>query len=363
MLLRWIRAVFPLVVLILAPFGRAAAQDAPEVPRVGTRALEVRLAGRMQIQYSTTSVDDAVPLLWEVRRARLEVGVRVNERVSLQLNPEFAGSTIQLRDAFLRLSFAPEAEVMIGQAMRPFSRLAQVSSTRILPIERGARIRGLAPPPLDEFNLLSGLGLADRDVGLQLRGTRGVLGYAVAVTNGPLTAERVTQPTAQATARLSVALAPVLQVGAAASRTHFVASETAAIPDAVRPGWAAVLDAQWGGFDRGLHLLAQASAGALDPFDAERARFRAAQVWLAYRSPEAGPHRIQLEPIGRLSLGRPDATVAEREQGRAGGLLLTPGLNLYLDPRNRIMLNYDRWRPYGGSPTSHAVRVQFQAAF
>jgi hypothetical protein len=353
------------LLLALLP-GPAAAQETPQI-RVVTRAAEISIGGRVQTQFSTSSVDDAVPVLWEMRRVRPELGVRLNPLISARLNPEFAGSQIALRDAFVQFDFSPGFQLLAGQAFRPFSLLAQTSSVRILPIERGARIRGLSPTPLEHYNLLATLGYAERDVGFQVRGapTGAPLGwtYAAGVFNGPAIAQAGNRATYQLSARTTTTLAPDLRLGLAWSRRDFVGRPTAGADTALRQGAAWQADLEIGTFARGPHLMAEVATGALDPFSETRRRFRAAQLWAAYRTRPAGPHAIQLEPIARVSYGDPDATDADRALGLGGGTLLTPGINLYFGPLNRIMLNYDHWSPAGDRSSEHSLRAQFQIAF
>jgi hypothetical protein len=355
----------PVLVVALAGVNPAAAQEVPPL-RVTTRAAEVLVGGRVQTQFSTTSVEDAVPMLWEMRRVRLEVGVRLNPLITARLNPEFAGPQIALRDAFVQFNFLPGLQLLAGQAFRPFGLLPQTSSVRILPIERGARIRGLPSPALEHFNLLTTLGYADRDVGLQLRGapTGAPLGwtYAVGVLNGPLLGQAGNQATYQLSARSTVALARDLRLGIGWSRRDFAHMAEAAADPTLRQGSAWQLDLELGTFARGPHVMAEAATGVLDPFVQARRRFRAAQLWAAYRTAAVGPNAIQIEPVARVSYGDPDATDLDRAAGRGGGLLLTPGINLYFGPLNRIMVNYDHWNPDGGE-SEGSFRAQFQIAF
>jgi len=346
--------------------GAASAQEAPQI-RVVTRAAEVTIGGRVQTQFSTTSVESAVPAFWEMRRVRLELGVRLNPLITARVNPEFAGSQIALRDAFVQFNVSPGFQVMAGQAFRPFSLLAQTGSARILPIERGARIRGLSPAALEHYNLLSSLGYADRDVGLQIRGAPDGaplgLTYAVGVFNGPAIAQAGNRGTYQLAARTTAAIAPDLRVGLGWSRRDFAQTPAGAATPEIRDGAAWQADVEYGTFARGPHVMAEVAAGAMDPFSDTRRRFRAAQVWGAFRTAEAGPHRVQVEPVLRFSLGDPDATDAHRAAGVGGGTLLTPGVNMYFGPLNRIMFNLDLWNPAGDLPSERAFRAMVQIAF
>src|SRR5690606_20758632 len=102
--------------------------------------------------------------------------------------------------------FDPAFQVRFGQFKKPFSRVELISSSQIIPIERGVRIRGLddlgrsiiAPDgtPIyaeldgdpvfgDEYTLLDDLGYLGRDLGAAIHGGfGGRLGYTIGVFNG-----------------------------------------------------------------------------------------------------------------------------------------------------------------------------------
>jgi len=345
---------------------RAAHAQAAEPPRVVTRAAELSIGGRIQTQFSTSSADGAIPQLWEVRRARIELGVRLNPVVSARLNPEFSGTAVALRDAFVQFDLGDGTQLIAGQAFRPFSLLAQTSSTRILPIERGARIRGAAAPLLEHNNLLAGLGYSDRDVGVQLRGTPRAaplgLAYGAGVFNGPAVGTAGSRVTYQLAARASIAPLPDVRFGAGWSRRHFANSDEGMDPE-VRGGAAWQVDAALGSFAGGPHIIAEAAWGMRDPWDPSRRDFRSLQGWGAFRSRPIAEPDVRLEPIIRISHGNPDLALAERAVGVSGGTLVTPGINVYVGPMNRVMVNYDLWSPDGDTPSLRSFRVMFQAAF
>jgi hypothetical protein len=360
-----LRLIAPVALLVSCLPAAAAAQAEPTI-RVVTRAAEVSIGGRVQAQFSTSSADEAVPALWEMRRVRLEMAIRVNPLISARLNPEFSGPQVALRDAFVQLDLGPAAQVQVGQAFRPFGLIAQTSSVRILPIERGARFRGI-PAPQEHYNLVAGLGYADRDVGLQVRGAPpgAPLGltYGAGVFNGPAVGAAVGTATYQLAARATIAPLDEVRLGAGWSRRHFAGAAPGEQAAPVRAGAAWEIDAALGSFAGGPNLLAEAAFGTRDPWNPERRRFRAAQLWAAYRSRPLAANDFRIEPVLRVSHGDPDASETERQVGGAGGLLLTPGLNLYAGPLNRVMVNYDFWSPAGDAPDHRSFRVMFQAAF
>jgi hypothetical protein len=360
-------AAFALLLLgALTPPGPAQAQEEPQL-RFTTRALQVGVGGRVQTLFSTTTGDGAAPMQWEMRRVRVDFAVRANTLLSARIQPEFAGTQVELRDAFLQFDVDPGLQVRVGQAFRPFSLLAQTSSLRVLPIERGARIRGLPAAAQEHYNLVAGLGYADRDVGLQLRGSpRGAplnLGYGVGLFNGPLFGLAGGNLTYQLAGRLTVAPLPDVTLGFGASRRDFGRADPNGGTIEIRRGHAWQADLEVGSFDRGPHLMAEAALGDQNPLATTPRRFRAAQVWTAYRTRPRGELLTQLEPTLRASFGDVDVSPVELNAGAGGGILVTPGFNVYIGPLNRVMVNYEIWNPRGPAAPVGSLKAMFQMAF
>ncbi len=351
-----------LVLLFVSP-AILMCQEAEEGMRFRTGALEVTVNGRLQTLFSTSSVE-AVPLTqWDIRRARIEFNVRATSLVSARVQPEFAAGAPVMRDAYLAFNFSPGFRVLAGRAFRPFGLIGPTSSVLILPVERGAAIRGLRLPALEHHNLLTTLGYTERDIGLQLLGSPEWapwrLSYAVGVLNGPIQARSGDRSAYQLSARARVRPLEPLSLGVGWSRRDFIdlREEEEGRASGLRSGQAWEVDLEYGAFGPGLHLMAEAAVGDADPFLGSR--FRAAQVWLAHRSVLTLTPATHLEPVLRLSYGDPEPA---RLRG-VGGTLVTPGLNLYFDPLNRIMLNYDVWLPGGEERRETSLKVMFQMAF
>jgi hypothetical protein len=335
-----------------------AAQD-PATPRLITSGIELTLGGRLQTQFATTSVDGESPSELFIRRARIELGVKVDDRVSGVVHPEFGNDDVELKDAYLKLTFSPGLQFLAGKAYRPFGLLEQTSSKRILPIERGLRIRGLAAR--DEYALTSGLSYSNRDIGVQVLGTPegNALGfsYAAGVFRGPLHGEVGDQDSYQFAARVTVRPASALRLGAGWSSRDF-SDGVGTTPDLER-GNAFEVDLEYGTFAPGVHVLAEVSRGDLDPFT--DATFWGAHLWLAFRSRALGASGTMLEPVFRASYAETESDVGATVV--PGGTLLTPGINLYLGALNRLMLNYDYWLGADGSEDARSVKAMFQLGF
>jgi hypothetical protein len=342
----------------VAGVGAGQAQEGTE-PRLRTTAMEIEFAGRVQTQFSTTSVDTLPAGEIFIRRARLETRARVNRLVTAKIQAEFASGAAVLQDANLRFDFHPALGLLAGRAFRPFGLVQQTSSLRILPIERGLRIRGV--DGFEAFELMSRLRYSDRDVGFQLFGAPAGaplgLAYQAGVFAGPLHRQVGAQNSYQLAARATVAPLDRLRAGAGWSGRDFARS-TGAGRHELRRGNAFEVDLEYGAFAPGLHLIGELTWGDFDPFAGER--FLGAQGWLAYRTGALSEAVTGIEPVFRASHGAIDRGAGSADP--RGGTLLTPGLNVYFGPLNRIMLNFDHWTPAGGRAEG-SFKVQVQAAF
>lgn len=356
-------SVLALGVALTIP-GLAGAQEAdPTTLELG--ATELSIGGAVHTLFSTTSVDAATsPTLWELRKIRLNLRARVSERVGARIQPEFSGSRVKIKNAYVSLKFGTGTELKVGQARKPFG-LKTSGKTRLF-IERGARFRELEPAPYAHDNLITGLGYMNRDVGLHLTGKPAGaplgLTYSVGVFNGPAHGILPGTMSFQVSGRSAVELTPDLRLGLSLSHRDF-APEPNDPSDSLRGGAGWAVDLEYGSYAPGLHLAAEYSAGAADPFSDSGRSFKAFDVWGGYRTARIRSLDVMIEPVARISYGRLDADAATIAAGGAGGSLLTPGVNVYLSPLNRIMIDYDVWRPRGGADSVRSLRVKFQVEF
>lgn len=312
-------------------------------PTLKAGALEVSVGGRVQTQFSTSSVDSVPVQDWTLRRVRLETAVRYGETVGGKLQVELAGSRVALKDAYMRLSLGPAVNVLAGQAHRPFGLVTHTSSALMAPIERGVRIRGLERAR-EQYTLLSDLGYSERDVGVHLNGRLPLPlapFYAAAFTNGPTHLVHGGERSYQLTARAGFHPLKNLAVAGSWGRRDFVRAATDSAPALSRGGHAWAVDAEVGGYGPGVHLVGELAFGDEDPL--EERHFMGAQGWVSYRA-------RALEPLLRVSHG----------DSEDGGTLVTPGVNVYLGGMNRVMLNLDVWR---GAESAQSLKAQFQMAF
>lgn len=347
------------ILLLAASAPRPASAQEGRGITFSSDAVEIGIGGRIQTQFNTTSVVTEAPSELFLRRVRLELDVKLNDLVSGALQPDFAGNEVTLKDVYLKLNFSPAIQILTGQAYIPFSLVEQTSSTRILPIERGARVRGLEA--LDEYELVNGLDYSDRDIGVQVMGAPAFMplgfAYQAGVFRGPLHGASTVDDSYQYAARVTLEPIDVVRIGGGWSSRHFLAvpGNTA---DPFLRGHAFEVDLEVGTFAPGLHLLGEVAFGDADPNVGRD--FFGTQGWVAWRSGRLSRAVSAVEPIFRASYGDPG-------EGFARATLLTPGFNVHFGGRNRVMVNYDFVLPDTDfdpdADTEGAFRAQFQLAF
>jgi hypothetical protein len=318
------------------------------------------LGGQVQTQFNTSDAPGVPDFETALRRVRISSSIRVNALLSARIVGDFGTARATVRDAYVMLTLDPGLRLLAGNAYRPFGRIEQTSSARIVPVERGLRIRGVGG--YEANNLVTVLGYADRDVGIQLMGEPAGaplgFGYAVGLFNGPLREQAPGADSHQLVGRVSLRPAPVVQLGAAVATRHFLAD--AAAPETRSGGLAWEADVALGSEAGGPLLVAEVVGGDFDA--ATGARFLGAQGWLSYRTGRVSPHVAAVEPLLRVSWGDPDRGDVPAAGTIPGGVLVTPGVNLWLGGRNRLQVNYDAWNPETGDGAGSA-KVQFQVAF
>lgn len=343
-----------LCLLATALSGAPAAGQSPL--SITSEAVEVNIGGRLQTQYNTTTWADSPPSELILRRARLELEIKLNDLVSGSLEPEFGGGEVSLRDAFVQLNFSPAIQLRAGNAYKPFSRIEQTSSTRILPIERGARVRGVSVQ--EHYTLINSLDYSDRDIGVQVMGSPAFLPlgfrYQAGIFRGPVHGESNFKDSYQFAARATVQPSEIVSIGAGWSSRHFEDIPLDEADPFVR-GHAFELDLEVGAFTPGLHFIGEVAFGDADPALDER--FFGAQGWLAWRSERLSRTVSAVEPTVRASYGDAD--------NRPTATLLTPGFNIYFGGRNRFMVNYDFVLFDGdvADDTEGSFKAQLQVAF
>lgn len=354
--------------------------------------LRVKLGGRIQSQFNTTSVDEAeliaaglspdpIPAsTFEIRRLRFNADLAYREWLTGRIDLEFAIARLQMRDAFVNFGFDPRFELRIGHFKKPFS-LLQLNSTATWPvIERGVRIRGLAEQMEQQAALAGGAGLLtsfrgatvipeeqellgrfgyqDYELGAALHGKLGHIGYTAGVFNGSGVERTDDTSDKSYAARVTwqLPLAYPVTLGSGVSYREYRVASTPAIQ--TNDGTAYEFDVELGAFRRpGLHLLGEIAFGENLAFADED--FLGAQTVLALFHPLAGRRIDGIEVAARASYGDP-----RRGLDDDAAWLLTPGVNLYFGGRNRLMFNWDLFEPAAPRfKAANALRAQAQLYF
>lgn len=323
---------------------------------ISARAATIRIGGRLHTQYYSSSVD-AFPDHFLFRRARIIADITVSDFFDARIQPDFAGASTELKDAYVRFKFAPSFELTMGQFKRAFDLFELSSSTDLSIIERDGRVGVLNEckgvlSNCSYSRLTEKLQFSDRDTGFRAAGTGGRLSYEVSLTNGTGTALIDVNKAKSVSGRLSVDVAEGLTVSGQYARHDYVTSgdrETTEYADA----WGA--DLQYGTWRDG--LLFQAAVVSGDNWrnrddNGVPSGFTAFQAVASYYHAMESARWAGLEPLFRLSYADPDTDAASD-----GGLVLTPGLMLYVLGKNKVGFNVDVWKPQSGD-TQYSFKLQ-----
>jgi phosphate transport system substrate-binding protein len=322
---------------------------------VRSRAMQITLTGRVHAQFDHTSVEAEPASEFLMRRVRFSADVRVNDLVSGRVQPDYGDGKLSLKDAWVRLNFAPQFRATVGQFKRPFDLFELTSSTQILVIERAGGVRGVdacaGPGGTCSFSRLTEkLQYADRDIGVQFSGASGSFGYAASVTNGTGANTADENGAKSYTGRVTVSPLANLEIGANVA-AHDYLDNGGVTETAIAFGG----DVEFGSFGQGFHAQAGfvtgdnwRNLGASGP-----SKFMAAQGIVTYKLPMAeNPFVSHVEPVARVSYADPD-----RDLDADQGWLFTPGFVVHFTGRNKIAANIDVWSPATGD-TEWSLRVQ-----
>jgi Phosphate-selective porin O and P len=371
---------------------RAGALSAQVIEAGG---LKLKLGGRAQSQFSTTSVSaeeliesgnppsSNIPAyMFEIRRLRLDATLDYQTWLSGKIELEFAMGMLMMRDAFINFGIDKAFQLKMGQFKKPFSMLQLYTSTKWPIIERGVRQRGLSNELLaedvndvltvfnnsvvfgEEQSILEAFQYQNFDLGAVVHGSAGRFGYTAGVFNGPGSDKQDDTNGKSFGGRLTLLAARTapLTLGAAVMSREFLVRLTPNI--VTRGGVAYEADLEYGDFRKpGLHVLAEGTygrnLGIPDTLQLGGKNFVAAQLVAAWFGPVTNRRIEGWELAGRVSWGNPRIDI----DGDAA-ILLTPGFNVYFSGRNRFMVNLDVYAPTGSEfSTEYVVRSQAQIWF
>lgn len=136
----------------------------------GDFRLQVGLLLHADGRFALADDDQGVTDTFLIRRARPYLRARLAQRFELYFNPDFAGGTLVVQDAYLDTIFSPGLRVRVGKGKAPFGLERLHSAANLLFFER-ALPNALVP---------------NRDVGIQVLGesSGGLVSYQAGVGNG-----------------------------------------------------------------------------------------------------------------------------------------------------------------------------------
>lgn len=342
--------------LFIALLGVALCMASAEgsAQEISARSANIRIGGRLHAQYSASSVSSAVNDFF-LRRARLIADISVSDFFSARVQPDFVGGKAELQDAYVRLSFSDDFKVSLGQLKRAFDLFELSSSTDLSIIERDGRVEGVSgctgvSGACSYSRLTEKLGFAGRDQGIRIEASGESISFQATMTNGTGANVSDDNDSKSYSGRLTFAATANIKVSGQYGVHDYVAAAGA---NEYAGAWGA--DIEVGGWRNGLHLQAAIASGenwkGIDG-GGDAATFTAIQGLASYYIPLDGPRFAGIEPLARVSYADPDGDVAND-----GATILTPGLMLYVEGKNKIGFNLDVFSPQTGD-TEYSLKMQ-----
>lgn len=321
---------------------------------INARDAQIRFGGRLHSQFATSSADGGKVTDFFTRRARLTIDVRVTPLLDARVQPDFGGGKLDLKDAYFRLNFDRAFRLSMGQFKRAFDIFQLDSSTDIVVVERTGRIDGVdgcAGPggvcTLSRFT--EKLGYSDRDIGVKLDGSLGErISYMATLTNGTGTPGADENSVKSVAARLSLGLTDEVTLSGNVSTHDYLDGKT-------QTAAAYGMDLEIGGFRSDTHLQLGFVSGRNWLIERSRRgvpRFLTWQGIASHYVALEGYRLVGIEPMARVSWGDPD-----RGAPADTGMVVTPGLFLYVKGKNRIGVNLDIY-DHGPDSMQYSFKLQ-----
>jgi hypothetical protein len=363
------------------------------------QAPNIQVQGRVQLQYRYSSGDSTanysktgVNNLFEIRRLRIQTNVRFGDNISLVIQPSFEMASLRMRDAYLRVGLTPNLAVVAGQEKSPFQRYELNSSNNLLSIERGLRVLKLSgKEALNDVLVQNGYASHDLGAGVEVETNdhrffvKGVVQGGSRESAADVNNAKSFFARATGTALMNKDNQPELQLGVSfGSRDRAICSGACAgtyFADSSKRTNAFGLDAEWGGFRPGLHVIADFATGdnvklqdrvstgrntanLRNSADSNIVTFRGVHLIGAYRILTTGSDTRLIkiiEPTIRFDYTDPNTSVANDQ-----GILITPVLNLYFANSVELRAGIDLYMykdATGASKSAREVKFSWQANF
>jgi phosphate-selective porin OprO/OprP len=136
----------------------------------GDFRLQIGLLAHLDARFALNDASQAVVNTFAFRRLRPYLRGRFSRRFEFYLNPDFAGGTLVVQDAYVDTVFAPAFRIRAGKGKTPFGLERLMSASNLLFFDRAA------PTLL----------VPNRDIGIQVLGdvSGGTISYLAGVMNG-----------------------------------------------------------------------------------------------------------------------------------------------------------------------------------
>lgn len=370
--------------------ARVTAAQAPNIAVQGRIQLQYRnSSGDSTANYATTGVNN----IFEIRRLRIQTNVRFGDNITLVIQPSFEMGSLRMRDAFVRVGLTPVFAVVAGQEKSPFQRYELTSSNNLLSIERGLRVLRLSGKEgLNDVLVQNGYASQDLGAGVEVE-SKDHRAFVKGVVQGGSRESTADVNNAKSFFGRATYVAlknkddqPMLQLGASfASRDRAICSTCtgtiAFYADSSKRSSAFGVDAEWGGFRPGWHVIADFATGDNAPFanriavgrntgnlrtsaDSALRTFTGFSVIAAYRVNTKGADtRVVkiVEPTVRVDYTDPNTDASDDQ-----GILITPVLNLYFANSVQLRAGMDLYfykDATGASQSARELKFSWQANF
>jgi hypothetical protein len=327
---------------------------------------KLTLTGRVHAQFHTTSVKDATPAsTFFVRRARIKAAYNAGNLKGV-VQYEMGEGSPNLKDGYVDLEVSDGFKIKMGQFKKPFSLWELTSTTKLLVIERANKIMETANSYSTNAVIIKDGFYAGRDIGVQLHGKSGKVGYAFGIFNGNGNNKKSDDDNGKTFGgRMVVAAMDDVSIGGAFSNVMINDYETIAEGDTVgtladENFQAFEFDIEYGNYkvkEAGPWILAEVLMGKNPAFHSTDVNFVGFMGAFAYNVLTPNSSLVHsVRPAVRF-----DWSKRNTDDDDSQTILLTPGMDIFFDTNNRLAINLDVNMPNADdADTEFAIRAQFQ---
>ncbi|MFQ6102672.1 MAG: porin [Candidatus Glassbacteria bacterium] len=354
------------ILLLVFSFGIWSVAIAGE-ENVISKKSKLSLTGRVHAQFHTTRVEDYTPTsTFFVRRARLKA-VYVNPSGTMKgvVQYDLGEGGAKLKDGYVDLKVNDNFKIKMGQFKKPFSLWELTSSTKIAVIERANKIMGSSNSYSSNAVIIKDGLYADRDLGVQAHGSADKVDWAVGIFNGNGNNVKHDDDSGKTFGgRVVYNIEDDLAIGGAVSNRMIDDYTTVSDTDTT------VADENFQAFEVDLEygirhhvkevgpwIQAEVVFGKNPHFGDTDTNFLGFMGVFSYNVLMENSELVHsLRPAFRF-----DWSKRNTDDDDTQTMLLTPGMDVFFDPNNRLQINLDVNIPNAdNADTEFAIRTQFQ---